>query len=88
MVVPLVESIGNPAAPLVTADTMFRTPLAEVCSLVLALSGQCYNIAPGLLVPDKPTESCWTVAGKQGEVDMCLHSKELAERAVGRYQDS
>lgn len=88
MVVPLVESIGNPAAPLVTADTMFRTPLAEVCSLVLALSGQCYNIALGLLVPDKLTGSCWTVAEKQGAEDMWPHSKDLAERVVGRRRDS
>ena len=87
MVAPLAESIENPAAPRVTADTVFRAPLAEVCSLVLAVSGQ-YSIALEPLVPDKPTESCWTVAGKQGGVDMCLHSKELAERAVGRYQDS
>ena len=87
MVVPLVESIGNPAAPLVTADTMFRTPLAEVCSLVLAVSGQ-YSIALEPLVPDKPTGSCWTVAEKQGVEDMWPHSKDLAERVVGRRRDS
>lgn len=63
MVVPLAESIENSAAPRVTADTVFRTPLAEVCSLVLAVSGQ-YSIALEPLVPDKATGSCWTVAGK------------------------
>lgn len=87
MVVPLAVSIGNPAAPRVTAGTMFQTPLAEGCTLVLALSGQ-YSIALEPLVPDKATGSCWMVAGKQGEEDMWPHSKELAERVVGRYRDS
>ena len=87
MVEPLAESIENPAAPRVKAGMASPTPLVEVRSLALAVSEQ-YSIALGLLVPDKVTGSCWTVAAKQGEEGMRPYSKELAERAVGRCQDS